>query len=121
MSMDSPGRTHSTTSRKPRTLRSLQEPSDPERHWFQSQNEIGLWVCERCGTQRVRPSKGRCGRPYQSTQVSETRNVLLTHRHYLETIERVLKSEREADPRIKLGYIATAIERWRQDPFATGE
>jgi hypothetical protein len=73
-------------------------------------------ACSGCGHRR-----GAVGDAYQSTQVSETRNVLLTHRHYLETIERVLKSEREADPRIKLGYIATAIERWRQDPFATGE
>jgi hypothetical protein len=47
--------------------------------------------------------------------------VLLVHRHYLETIERVLKSTREADPSIKLGYVTEAIERWRQDPFATIE
>jgi hypothetical protein len=102
-------------------VRQQTEPSDPQRHWFSAQNAIGLWVCARCGIQRVRASKGRCGRPYRSTQGLETRNVLLIHRHYLETIERVLKSEREADPRIKLGYVAKAIERWRQDPFAVLE
>src|SRR4051812_13308835 len=111
MPTDSPGETHLSSSREPRTPREIPEPSDPQRHWFQFQDAVGRWVCTHCGLQRVRPktwpSTGLCKRGKRAFR-SDARNVLAVQRHYLETIERVLQSQREADPRIKLGYIATA-------------
>jgi hypothetical protein len=64
--------------------------------------------------ERIRQSQGECKHGRASLQVFNARQVMRVHQHYLEIIERVLTSQDEANPAIKLGYITTAIEHWHE-------